>query len=894
MRVEVENGRIARVSGNAESAATRGGVCPGVRIACEQQSDFDRVLYPLRRTNPVKARGADPGWQRISWDEALDEIAERLMELRAHGESYRVAVAKGRSTEISGLLTSAFPDIYGTPNRFNHDSICIQAQSVALGCVDGVWATHDYDFEHARYLLLWGTDPISSGYVKSLALLTWKDLCEQAHATCIDPRLSRTAERAHEWLCLAPGTDGALACAIAHVILAEGLWNRAFVGDFVDDVNRFVPGERVDDAACFDEVSTYGLVAWWNEELYRTTPEWAADICGIQADVIRTVAHDFAAAGEQAVSWTSAGIAMQPRGLYGTMAAHALNGLVGSLGTAGGVHKRASVPTAKLPSAAPYQDETARAACAQPPCDWRREQGFLAGKSGKVHVNGATASIASALLEGRPYQLDTLIGYWCNFAFSSPDPQSWERAFAKLPFYVDITTHLSESSQFADIVLPARHHMFETWGLTTSKQGLCATLALEQPCVEAPGETRNDEAAVVFGIAQKMAVRGFPNLLAYYESIVDPVTGRAPQDGEQLAEAAVKMLTRPAWDCGGNVQSDWERFRELGIWNAPVVEVPAGGRAADYGQSFATPSGKFEFASHSLAQMVGEYAQQHGLSADEALASLDYEARGVRAWVPHYEAPVRVGNLAEFPLIFAQHRAWVSLEGRAANSPLFQNLRSTDPGEEPWDDVVKLNPSDMETYGLVDGDLVRIVSLYGSIQAHAKSWEGTRAGVAVKCYGQGHWAYGHVAALYIEDNTPRGGNNNELAPAVWERVSASTARHGGFVRVRIEKVPAGQGGPAEYEISAYELRDLIASGRSPLLIDCRNRAAYDEDHLPGALWNMMSSFDLGKLPSDLPKDAPIVAYCFYGWASQRVVALLREAGYANARSLRGGMEAWRV
>ena len=119
--------------------------------------------------------------------------------------------------------------------------------------------------------------------------------------------------------------------------------------------------------------------------------------------------------------------------------------------------------------------------------------------------------------------------------------------------------------------------------------------------------------------------------------------------------------------------------------------------------------------------------------------------------------------------------------------PRFQEWKAHDPGDVAWDDVVKINPVDMEQLGLSEGDTIRVTSAAGSIQAHAKSWDGTRAGTVVKCYGQGHWAYGHTAALDFENHIPRGGNNNELYPPVWEHISGTSARNGGFTRVRIEK-----------------------------------------------------------------------------------------------------------
>ena len=84
--------------------------------------------------------------------------------------------------------------------------------------------------------------------------------------------------------------------------------------------------------------------------------------------------------------------------------------------------------------------------------------------------------------------------------------------------------------------------------------------------------------------------------------------------------------------------------------------------------------------------------------------------------------------------------------------------------------------------------MVRIVSPVGEITARLKLWEGVRPGTVTKCFGQGHWAYGRVAALDFHARIPRGGNNNLILPAEYERLSGSTARHGGVTRVRVAAI----------------------------------------------------------------------------------------------------------
>ena len=103
-------------------------------------------------------------------------------------------------------------------------------------------------------------------------------MLDKAQVAIVDPRYSSSAAKADEWLPVIPGQDGALALALAHVILTEGLWHKPFVGDFTDPEQRFVTGQPV-SAELFAERHTHGLVQWWNLELKDRTPEWAAPIC---------------------------------------------------------------------------------------------------------------------------------------------------------------------------------------------------------------------------------------------------------------------------------------------------------------------------------------------------------------------------------------------------------------------------------------------------------------------------------------------------------------------------------------------------------------------------------------------------------------------------------------
>ena len=139
-------------------------------------------------------------------------------------------------------------------------------------------------------MVFWGTDPFSSNRQVPNVISKLGVLQKNGTLITVDPRLSTAAVKSKEWLPILPGTDGALANAIAHVLLTEGLWHKEFVGDFENGKNLFVSGKTV-DPALFKENNTLGLVTYWNEEAKDWTPERAAKECRLDAEQIKRVAR---------------------------------------------------------------------------------------------------------------------------------------------------------------------------------------------------------------------------------------------------------------------------------------------------------------------------------------------------------------------------------------------------------------------------------------------------------------------------------------------------------------------------------------------------------------------------------------------------------------------------
>ncbi len=777
------NGRAVKVRGNPHSKVNGPASCPRAHLALQQVYDPDRIKTPMKRTNPKKGRSEDPQFVPISWDEALETIADKIMELRKNNETHKYMLMRGRYSYMRDVLYDRMTKIIGSPNNISHSAICAEAEKFGPYYTEGYWNYRQYDVLNANYVLIWGADPLAANRQVSYYSSVWGDVIGKATLAVVEPRLSATASKADEWLPIKPGEDGALAAAIAHVILTKGLWYRDFVGDFKDGTNRFVTGEYVYEED-FEEKYTNGLVKWWNIELKDKTPEWASERTGLPVEQIRQVALDYGKAAPHAISWVGGGPVMQVRGGYTSMICHALNGLVGAVDNVGGTLASNKEYTGKFPKPDDYMDDIAKKGKKHEKIDQRGRKEFPCINQGKPGSAVLTNNAADGILNADPYDIKVAIAYMNNFTFSCTQPERWERALSKIPFVVHITTNASEFSWFSDILLPDAHHLFEKWGYVKSIGNGYRHVTLMQPVIKPMWESKIDETEIPWLIAERLAKKGFDNLLRHYKAYKDPETGKEPTNDKEFALYALKYVTQNLWDPakykGGDKFSGWKDFIKTGVWNSdPYPFKKRWGKMK-------TKTKNFEFYSETLKAALEKHAEKHNTTVDDILESSFYQARGEKAFFPHYEEPLTNGNESEYPFVFVDHKSRLNREGRSANCPWYYDFKDVDPGDESWDDVAKINPIDGRRIGLKDGDQIRLTSPTGTITCSAKLWEGVRPGTVAKCYGQGHWVYGRLASKEF-GKVPRGGNNNDLIPAVYDRLSGSTVRHAA-TRVKIEKI----------------------------------------------------------------------------------------------------------
>jgi anaerobic selenocysteine-containing dehydrogenase len=785
IQILVQDGRAVKVRGNPLSKTNHGYCCPRGHLIPQQTYDPDRIKVPLKRTNPQKGRGVDPKWVPISWDEALDTLAEKMMELRRANEPQKFCYLRGRySSTATALLYGALPRLYGTPNYFSHSAICAEAEKMGPGLTQGFFGYRDYDLEKTNCLVVWGCDPLASNREVPNTIVQFPELLKRATVIAVDPRLSNVAAKGHEWLPIKPGTDGALASAMAHVILTEGMWNREFVGDFKDGKNLFVAGKTVDEAT-FAEKETHGLVKWWNVELKDKTPAWAEKETLIPAAQTLRVARAMGKAAPKVCVWMGPGVAMNPRGTYAAMAVHALNGLLGSIDVEGGTLQSSSVPIGRYPSSDAYVDDMAKAYSKGGKLDGRGAKDMPAMMNARPGSGVVTNNVANGMLKD-PGAVKVLLASWNNLNFSCTDPKRWDQALAKVPFFAHMVTNPSEMTQFADLVLPSTFNASEGMSVVTDMGNAYGYAAIQQPAAKRIWDVKQEETEVVWLLGQKLKAKGFPNLFDYLsKEFKDPETGKLPANEMEFSEIAAKISSAPFWMPKEPIKGDqikgWGEFRQKGIYVGPKYTFKRG-----WGGKFATETKKFEFYSETLKKGLTEHAKKYNTTTDDILAVSGYVARGELAFVPHYEPPKRHGSYEQYPFDFIDYKSRLNREGRSANVPWYQEFKKVDPGDVSWDDVLKMNPADGTKLGFKSGDMVRVTSPAGSMVVKLKLWEGLRPGTVTKCYGQGHWAYGRVAAAEY-GKTPRGGNNNEILVDDYDRLSGSTARNGGFTGVRITK-----------------------------------------------------------------------------------------------------------
>jgi anaerobic selenocysteine-containing dehydrogenase len=443
--VDKETGEVRKFEGNPAHPGSRGRNCAKGPATKTQTDDPERILYPQRRIGP---RGAG-GWERCTWDEALDDLAGRIRAALVRNEPNKVMYHVGRPGEDG--FTERVLAAWGVDGHNSHTNICSSGGRVGYA----FWMGYDRpspDYANARVILLISAHLESGHYFNPHAQRIIEGKRRGARLIVIDPRLSNTASQADHWLPAWPGSEPALLLAIARELIVSDRFDRDFVQRWVNWA-EYLRAERPDLPPTFES---------FVDELKRLydgyTPEYAEAETGIPAQQIRVVADEIARAGGAlaAHNWraSSAGV------IGGWLTARCLfflNVLTGSVGTPGGTSPNAWDKWVPRPPYLPPHPKQWNE------LTWPREYPLAFFEMSFL--------LPHFLLEGRG-ALDVYFSRVYNPVWTNPDGMTWVEALTREDLvgrHAALTPVWNETAWYADYVLPVglggeRHdlHSYET------------------------------------------------------------------------------------------------------------------------------------------------------------------------------------------------------------------------------------------------------------------------------------------------------------------------------------------------------------------------------------------------------------------------------------------------
>lgn len=533
-------GNVKRIVGDRSHPLSKGYLCVKGNASLDLTNSPKRIVHPMKR---VGERG-DGRWQRVSWDDALSDIAGRLkVIIDTHGAR---AVAVQALPPKEYFAYDMFCDVIGSPTFFKHDSHqCFTPQLMSDVLTFGNLLTYPgySDLEDCEVIILWGVNLSETNASKYERV---KDARKKgARTIVVDPRPVRLAKEADLWLRVRPGTDCALALGMINVIIANGWYDKKFIADWT---------------VGFDELKA---------RVAAYTPEKVAEITWIPADDIRKAAEMFATARASAL-YTFIGATMGGNAIATLRAMGFLPALTGRIDQAG--NNRFLLPTAvRMPG---YYGQSQGSGLSKDLDQQLSADRFplLSGPTAITSAYPHPRQVIDAMLTGKPYPVKAL---WtdCNPVVGLEETETVVAALKSLDLLIVSDMFESPTAHLADYILPVTTHLESN--AITEYSGLNFVSARVR-ALEPRGEAREEAEPVLdvlkrMGYADKMPLKSYRELLDY----------RLQPLGLTFDQFAAQGLV---------------------IRNDESLKYASGKLRRDGKRGFNTASGKIEFVSSTLAK----------------------------------------------------------------------------------------------------------------------------------------------------------------------------------------------------------------------------------------------------------------------------------------------------
>jgi len=754
-----DTGEIDKIEGNPEHPASRGRNCAKGPATLNQVYDPERVMYPMKR---VGERGSGE-WERISWDQALDEVGERIRTAINDGRNNEIMYHVGRPGETD--YTNRVLQAWGVDGHNSHTNIC--SSNARIGYQS--WMGHDRpsaDYANAEVIFLISAHLESGHYFNPHAQRIIEAQQNGATVIVCDPRLSNTGSKADHWLPTWPGTEPFLLLSIIHCMLEDGTWNRDFVKRWVN-WETFLAREFPDMAQEWDSFE-----AAMKQHYAEYTPEAAEPITGIDADKIREIATIIGKHPTKFAShnWRAAG-AGNMGGWQVARCLFFIAVMTGSVATVGGTSGNGWNKFApKAPIGAPKLNSWNH-------LEWPKEF--------PLSYHEMSILLPHFLKEGRG-KLDTYFSRVYNPIWTNPDGFTWMEALkdeSMVNCHVALTPTWNETAWFADYVLPMgvgaerhdvvsyethsgrwiafRQPVFRRYAEIEAERGQGEPVTAENRTHEYnPGEVW-EENEFWIDLSWRIDPDGSMGIRKWFESEKNPGTPIGIDEYYEtmfrdsvpgLAEAAEAagegplefMRNRSAFALEGNRYEPYEAAVDpsevegatkdaAGVYRAPgtagtwdgtpdgladitLASVGEGSPAVEIDgelkAGFNTPSKKLELYSDTIADWGWpEYATPKWIPSHVHHQDMDI-AGNERILLPTFRIPTLIHT-------------------RSANSKWLSEISHRHP---LW-----IHPEDAEKLNIEENGLVRITTRIGHFVIQAWRTEGIRPGVVAASHHMGRW-----------------------------------------------------------------------------------------------------------------------------------------------------------
>lgn len=737
IKVKVVNGRavkieglanpnnIANISTNYEKAVNELGafyndkdaaarLCPKGNSGLRALYDPDRLKTPMVR---IGERGSGK-WKAISWDEAVIQVADNLQKIKDnYGAESLIWFSEDHSfTHIQ----QDFCKLFGTPNYHNHANLCDVSRKASFKLVMGNERPLA-DFEDASYALVFGWNPLGAMKWTHLPGIWNRGRAKGAKMVIIDPIFSQTAAKADQWVPIRPGTDGAMALAIGHVLINKNLVNKAFIEEW---------------CVGFDEYAKY---------VADKTPEWAEKVSSVPAKIIEQIATeigDTARAGKPVIidSWSGPGHHTNATlGGYAITIIPALIGMIDKKGTMMEPDKKGSKHhhiDMDLPS------------FKKPRVDGKGTKYILGHDSGiyvetrDVVLNGKESTPGSGIPKAGVFVFQ-------NFVMSVPNTNKNIEFLKKLEYVVVNDTHMSETAELADIIIPGSIYLerydFNSHWVTWPVMGL------RKPVVRSVinGMT---ESEFIMALMKKMDMKDnhghSPANFTYdalYKDEYEPsdFPKKTNMDWEAYKKAALGMFGK----------TEYEKFKK-------EVKMPDGGSIDEKSGLIKDKGGK------AVGVKIGDkFLKGFDTPSRKLELSSNFLKKNRYSGLPEYSEPEDKPT-PEFPLHLVNFKQAEHTHSRTFNNDYLMEMKPDNP--------LLMNSATAVKLGLRDGDAVWIESAFAKAKGTLQVTERIHPEVVALQHGYGHWGFGKVAKgglNKINKWSPAGTADGQFLPGKAEKFS---------------------------------------------------------------------------------------------------------------------------